>query len=374
MPDTIRAAFVGCTHPHIFARMQILQGWGIDIAGCYDPDAALTAALERDYGAHAFTSPDALLDEPGVNFVIIEGWDPDNPAYVRRALARNQAILLEKPGAPNLPAMRALVDDVRATPVPFQVGYMLGFGAALRHAQRIVDEGVLGPVTLARIHAATPVGGSREIWQSLKDDLGGLMYTDACHAVNLLYKLLGVPASVQARMLRLPEGETVIAHGFKPDTLAGLGQTVEMPIGGLVHEDAGAAVFLYADKLVTLDMTAWEAHPWVEAWRIELYGANGTLHVGIEPPWYRLYVRNAKAGYEPGWHKWEGFGVTGVGTSLLVDENYTREMQTMVERVRRWDTDNHEWLREAEAVITILSAMYDSDRTGSSAPIDVRAF
>jgi predicted dehydrogenase len=369
---TIRAAFVGCTHPHIFPRIQLLNAVGVEIVGCYDPDAHLAAVLERDYGLKAYPTPDALLDQDGVNFVIIEGWDPDNPPYVDKALERGQAILLEKPGAPNLPAMRAMIDKVRAANVPFQVGYMLGSGAAYRHAQRILGEGVLGPVTLIRFHAATPVGGSREIWQSLKDDLGGLMYTDACHAVNLIVKLFGVPQRVQATMLRLPEGEAVIAHGFKPDTLSGLGQTVEMPIGGLVHEDAGAAVFDYGDKLLTLDMTAWEAHPWVEAWRIEVYGANGTLHVGLQPPLYKLYVRNAKAGYEEGWHTWDGFGVTGVGTSLLVDECYTNEINDMLNRVRRWDTDNARWLHEAEATVTILSAMHDSDRGGASVSVAMR--
>jgi predicted dehydrogenase len=372
MPDIIRTAFVGCTHPHIFPRIELLKAAGIEMVGCYDPDSHLTEVLERDYDLKAYATPDELMDQPGVNFVIIEGWDPDNPAYVSKALARNQAILLEKPGAPNLPQMRAMIDEVRAHNVPFQVGYMLGHSSAIRHAQRILSEGVLGPVTLARFHAATPVGGSREIWQSIPDDLGGLMYTDACHIVHLIVRLLGVPQTVSAKMLRLPEGEMVIAHGFKKDTLSGLGETLEMPVGGLVHEDAGAAVFQYGDKLATLDMTAWEAHPWVEAWRIELYGANGVLHIGLQPPWYKLYVRNAKAGYEPGWHNWDGFGVTGVGNSLLVDENYTIEIHTMLDRVRRWDTDNAEALREAEAVITVLSAMHDSDRSGSTAPIDMR--
>jgi predicted dehydrogenase len=373
MPNTAKVAFVGCTHPHIFARLQLLREWGVEAVGCYDPDAGLTAALERDYGLKAYPSPEAVLDQPGVNWVIIEGWDPDNARYVAAALERGQAVLLEKPGAPNLPAMHALVDAVRAAkPVPFQIGYMLPYGSAMAHARRILDEGVLGPVTLARFHGATPVGGSREIWQSVPGNLGGLMYTDACHVVHLIVRLLGMPQEVRGKILRLPEGETVIAHGFKVDTLSGLGATVEMPVGGLVHEDIGAAVFDYGDKLVTMDLTGWEAHPWVEAWRIELYGANGTLHVGLQPPWYKLYVRNAKAGYEPGWHIWEGFGVTGVGTSLLVDENYTNEMRHMLERVQSWDVDNTRALMEAEAVITLLSAIYDSDRDGAAVRVGLR--
>lgn len=373
MPDLIKVAFVGCTHPHIFPRIEILRAVeDAEIVGCYDPDEKLIAALENDHGVKAYATPEALLDQPGVNLVIIEGWEPDNPRYVKMAVERKQAILLEKPGAANLPAMRDLIDTVRGVDIPFEVGYMLRWGSAVRHAKDIIATGVLGPVTLARFHGATPVGGSREIWQSVEGDLGGLMYTDACHVVNLMIYFLGIPQSVTGKILRLPEGETVIAHGFKEDTLSGLGATVEMPVGGLVHEDVGAAVFDYGGLLATLDMTGWEAHPWVEAWRIELYGANGTLHVGLQPPWYKLYVRNEKAGYEPGWHTWDGFGVTGVGISLLVDENYTNELLHMLDRVRKWDTDNDQWIKEGEGVVTLLSAIYDSDREGKAVTIDSR--
>lgn len=373
MSNAIGVAFVGCTHPHIFPRIELLKLVpDVKLIGCYDPDSHLTSVLEKDYGLSAFLTPDALLDQPGVNFVIIEGWEPDNPAYVGKAAARGQAILLEKPGAPNLPAMRAMIDELRGKAVPFQVGYMLRYSSAIAHARRILSEGVLGPVTLARFHAATPVGGSREIWQSIPEDLGGLMYTDACHMVDLIIHLLGLPKRVTGMTLKLPAGEMVIAHGFKKDTLSGLGETLDMPIGGLVHEDVGAAVFDYGDKLAAFDITAWEAHPWVEAWRIELYGANGTLHLGLQPPYYKLYVRNAKANYQPGWHNWDGFGVTGVGNSLLVDENYTNEIMHMLDRVRAWDTDNEAWLRDAENVITVLTAIHDSNASGSAVSVQSR--
>lgn len=375
MDKRIGVVFVGCTHPHIFPRIELLrQEADVDILGCYDPDAHLASVLERDYGLKACPTAEAAFDQPGANFAIIEGWDPDNPGYVKLAAEREQAILLEKPGAPNLPAMREVIDTVRAANVPFQVGYMLRYSSAIAHARRILAEGVLGPVTLARFHAATPVGGSREIWQSLPGDLGGLCYTDACHMIDLMIDLLGVPRSVKGMMLKLPPGPHVTAHGFKQDTLSGLGVTTTMPLGGLVHEDVGAAVFDYGDKLASFDITAWEAHPWVEAWTIELYGADGTLFVGIQPARYTLYVRNANHGYSEGWHRWESFAASTVGNSLLVDENYSGEMRHMLDRVRRWDTDgNPRAWHDAEAVVTVLDAFYRSNAEQPPVSIAVRS-
>ncbi len=373
MPEKIGVAFVGCTHPHIFPRVQILASQpDVQLVGCYDPDAHLMDVLERDYGLKSYPTPEALLDQPGVTFAIIEGWDPANPGYVELAAARGKAILLEKPGAPNLPEMQRVVDAVRGKDIPFQVGYMLRYGSGIRHALRIMEEGVLGPITLARFHAATPVGGSREVWQSVPGDLGGLMYTDACHAVHLITHLLGYPKRVQSMFLKLPAGPDVTAHGFKENTLSGLGATVQMPLGGLVYEDAGAMAMDYGDKLVSLDLTGWEAHPWVEAWTIELYGTDGSLYVGLQPARYRLYVRNANHGYVVGWHSWESFDSSTVGNSLVVDENYTGEIMHMLRRVREWDTDNAASLQEAEGVVAILDAMHRSSSSGQVVAFEMR--
>jgi predicted dehydrogenase len=367
MSGEIVAAFCGCTHPHIFPRIELLANEpGVRLAGCYDPDVRLSAALEREHGLRAFGSAEELVDQPGVNFVVIEGWDPDNPGYVRQAIRRDQAVLLEKPGAPNLPAMRVMLDDLRGHPVPFQIGYQLRHSPVLPHVRRIQSEGVLGPITLVRTHAAAPVGGAAEPWQSVPGDLGGLLYTDGCHMLDLIVHLHGAPRRVVGTTLTLPAGPPVLAHGYKRDTLLVKGETVEIPLGGLMYEDAAAAVLHYGDKLATFDITGWEAHPWVEAWRMEFYGTDGTLYVGLEPPPYRLYVRNPRAGYEAGWHDWQAHK-SGSG----VDATYTGEMAEMLNRVRAWDTDNARWLAETEAVFVILDEVFrqakaDSTISGSS--------
>ena len=361
MLDQITAAFVGLAHPHIFPRIQLLsERQDVTIAGCYDPDAALASGVAKRCGITAYDSLPALLDQPGVNFVIIEGWDTDNPAYAHEALKRQQAVLIEKPGAPNLAAMQQLVSAVREAQVPFQVGYMLRFSSAVQHIRRILDDGVLGEITLARFHAASPVGGAAEVWQSEPGDMGGVVFTDGCHMVDIIVHLLGIPRAVKGMLLKLPKGKTVTAHGFKAHTLSELDATVDMPIGGLMYEDGGAAVLEYDDKLAVYDVTGWEAHPWVEAWRIELYGTNGTLHACPTPAWYRLYVRDPFAGYQVGWHSWSDLQELGVANSLVVDDNYRREMNAMLDRVRRWDTNNDVWLTEAEGTVAILDAMFRS--------------
>jgi predicted dehydrogenase len=358
MPEPIGVAFTGLTHPHIFHRIALLkENPDVQIVGCYDPEPRLRDGVAQRTGLTPFSALEMLLDHPDVQFVIIEGWDPDNPGYVHEAAVRGKAVLVEKPGAPNLPAMRSMLDDLRQHPVPFKIGYQLRHSPVLPHVRQFLADGVLGPVTLARFHAAAPVGGGADPWQNVPGDLGGLMFTDGCHMIDLLVHLLGAPKRVQGMTLTLPAGPPVMAHDFKTDTLA-TPTTMEIPLGGLMYEDAAAALLDYGDKLVTCDITGWEAHPWVDAWRFEFYGADGVLYVGLKPPSYRLFVRNQKTTYIPGWHTWEATGP---------DPTYHDELAVMLDRVRKWDlAGNEQWLTDAENVTAVLDAIFQSAR-GSSA-------
>jgi predicted dehydrogenase len=185
--------------------------------------------------------------------------------------------------------------------------------------------------------------------------------------IDLIVRLLGVPRRVKGILLELPAGPDVLAQDFIRDTFTQ--QSVQMPFGGVVHEDAGVALLEYADKLATFDMTAWGAQPWVGSWTIELEGTDGTLHVGLQPPWYRLFLRRPKAGYQAGWHSWEGAGVTGYKNSLVADANYWSEVEHMLARVRAWDTANECWIAEADAVVTVLDAIYESHRRGDAVAV-----
>jgi predicted dehydrogenase len=363
----VKVAFVGCTHPHVFARIELLtDASGVEIVGCYDPDDRLSEGIERNHGIPKFANADELMDQPGVNSVVIEGWDTENPSYVHKAIERGQAVLLEKPGAPNLTEMDAMLAALAVRPVPFHIGYQLRYSPVIPHVQRLLADGVLGPLTLVRTHAAAPVGGAAEPWQSVPGDLGGLLYTDGCHMIDLIVHLLGAPQSVVGSILKLPAGPPVFAYGFKTDTLVTRGDDVFIPLGGLMYEDGAAAILDYGDKLVTMDITGWEAHPWVEAWTMEFYGANGSLYVGLGPASYRLYVRNATERFSSGWHSWQAIKAPGV------DATYTGEMNHMLDRVRRWDIDNTQWIADAHDVISILTRIFETSAAAVSQPLHTR--
>lgn len=362
---TIRVGFLGAKHPHVFPRLALCEGDPrVEVVGIYDSDPRIRAEL--DLRGHGPVSADLAGVIAGADAVVVEGFDPENPDLVRSALPHVRGILLEKPGAPTAAAMDALAAEAARYPVHVRIGYMLQHSPVWTPLRRIVDSGVLGAVTLARFHAATPVGCSAEIWQSLPADEGGLLWTDGCHMMRAALELFGLPEQVTGSVRRLPTGPRVVADSFKSDVFGGLGGPAEFGIGELVHEDCAAAILSYPGTLAIFDITAWEAHGWVEAWRIELYGADATLTAGLNPAWYHLDVRRGHSDYKIGTTREElGTPVASAETSLIVDDCYSAEMAAFLDAVESGDTDQSE-LAAGRATLDILHAVYASSRSGQT--------
>lgn len=93
------------------------------------------------------------------------------------------------------------------------------------------------------------------------------------------------------------------------------------------------------------------------------YGTNGTLEVGLVPPRTKLWVRHAAAGYERGWHTWQGDeSAVGPAASLLADENYRAEMDAVVAAAKRDGEPDLARLEDALAVVRIADGVYRTAR------------
>ena len=360
MNPRLRVAFLGARHPHIFPRLSLCrQAQDVRITGVYDSNPELSKTIGQQYNVPVARTVDDLFTGGNCDLVIIEGHDPENPAYVRQTLGRTRMVLIEKPGAPTLAAMQAMVKEIEQAGIHAQLGYMYNYSPIVHKVQEILASGVLGHVTLARFHAGAPVGGAAEIWQSLPEDMGGVFYTDGCHMLALIVRLLGEPHRVTGRILKIANGVEVVADIYKENTLAGLGAEMRLRLGTQLHEDAGAVILEYENMLATFDVTGWEAHNWVEAWSMEFFGTDGTLQVSLVPPGFKLWVRRHHASYDKGWHTWQGMDTAaGAGASLVVDENYINELADLLQMLRMDAPPDYTALREGLAVVHIADAVY----------------
>jgi predicted dehydrogenase len=332
------------------------------VRGFYERDQEIAARFAQETGLLRFDDAEELL-RTYPDLVIIEGLDTEVPALATAAAPYARALLIEKPGAPNRTAMDQLVEQLGRHNIEVEVGYHLHYSDGLELCQEILGSGALGQVTLARFHAGCPIGCGDELWQSIPGDLGGVTYTDGCHMVELILSTLGKPHSVRGAIKRLSGGTTVTSDVVKRDLFAGLGGTAEVRVGDLMYEDVGAAILFYPNKIATFDVTAWEATDWVEDWRMEYYGTNGTLTVTPTPPKSRMFLRNSRAGYRAGETTFSGSGgPRGPEVSLVPDADYQRQLTSLVERLRRDQPASQRSLRTAQAVVHVLDAIYRSSQ------------
>src|SRR5262249_55004646 len=278
-PAPLGVAFLATSHPHFAGRSDALKSFpDVRFVGVYDRDAARATEVAARFECRAATA-DALLADPAVGYALIEGENPENLALAPRCCEARQPFLVDKPGAPDLAGIRQLRDAVKQSGVFAQVGYHMRYAPVVAPVRRIFDEKLLGELTLVRFHASTPAGALRDHWFTRPEDMGGLVFLDSCHVLDLALSLLGPPSSLKAEIAKYPDG-------------------------GHVFEDAAAVLFRFGPRtLGTMGLTGWEANDWVETWDMAFFGTEGTLHVGIHPPWFRLYLKESRGGYLKGWNE-----------------------------------------------------------------------
>lgn len=92
----------------------------------------------------AAQSVDALLEDPGIDGVIIALSPAAHPTIARRAMARRLPFLVEKPQALTGAEARALAQEAIATATPAMTGHVLTFHPAFEALTTLVREGAIG--------------------------------------------------------------------------------------------------------------------------------------------------------------------------------------------------------------------------------------
>jgi len=295
-----------------------------------------------------------LLRDPAVDVAIVEGFSDEMPALTIQAIEHGKAVLVDKPGANNLEALRRVAEVAARHPrVPVQVGYMIRFAAIMERVEEVVREGYLGRILSARFHAAIPGHDALMDWFSLPWDLGGALLEDGCHMLDLALHLLGRPRRVA---------------GFVP-------KYDDLRERGHRWEDAAAVALEFDRYVASYDLVGWEANDWIETWEIAIFGTEGTLVAGLLPAFCKIYLNTPKGPYQSGWtlyepthftQPWSSRGAAGAHVEHLVTNLavYDRELRSFLRVVRGEQAAPEVPLSEALAVMEVIDAIYRSAREG----------
>ncbi|MFF7965380.1 Gfo/Idh/MocA family oxidoreductase [Streptomyces sp. NPDC007903] len=120
-----------------------------------DPVADAAKAAAERYGAQVADSPEALL-AAGVDGLVIAAATDAHPALIRAGVAAGVPVFCEKPVARTIAEGVAVLDAVRDSGVPIQIGFNRRFDAGFMCARAAVRSGELGKLHTVRSTTLDP--------------------------------------------------------------------------------------------------------------------------------------------------------------------------------------------------------------------------
>jgi predicted dehydrogenase len=189
--------------------VRVLAGWDHDV------DRGGRAVEARRL--RAFTTPEALLREGGVDGVLIGAETSLHAELVEQAAAAGKRIILQKPLALTLEQADRIVAAVERHGTAFTVAWQMRVDPQNLQMKQMIDSGVLGRVYMIRRRH----GLSTHVWPGfenswhVKPELNrGMWADDASHAVDFLLWLRGRPVSVMAEIATLRDPRVPDDHGI----------------------------------------------------------------------------------------------------------------------------------------------------------------
>ena len=167
------------------------------VAGC-DSTAYLTDILQKHAGLKCYADLDRMLGAEQLDALVVATPSKLHASMVQRALDDGLHVFCEKPFVLDVADGERLAALAREKARVTQVGYHYRFVGAFREAARVVASGALGTIHHVRAEAFGPVVLRRKggTWRSTKSEGGGALYDYACHAIDLVNFVVGVPTEV----------------------------------------------------------------------------------------------------------------------------------------------------------------------------------
>ena len=312
------------------------------VAGC-DATAYLTDILTKHAGLKCYADFDRMLAEEQLDALIVATPSKLHAAMVEKALNKGLHVFCEKPFVLDVDDGARLVALAESKQLVNQVGYHYRFVGAFKEAARVVKSGALGTVHHVRAEAYGPVvlrqkGGT---WRSAKSEGGGALYDYACHAIDLVNFIAGVPSSVGG----------VVRHGvFSRDVDDEVYSSFYYPNGA-----SGQLCVNWSDESFRKMST-----------KISIWGTNGRLTADRQE--CQVYLREPHAGMPDAAKGWTVRYTTDLSEEVwfyLRGEEYSAQVDYFAQSIKARRIDGENTFRSALDADRVV-AMILADGAGAS--------
>ncbi len=172
------------------------------LAGVYDPVAANAEQAAAEYGARAYPTYEALLEDDAVDAVCICTPSHLHAPLALAAVRAGKHVLVEKPVALRMEDCDALAAAAARAGVRVGVVSQLRFAPAIARVKRAIEVGLLGRLTRCdlcmKYYRPQSYYDSGSWRGTLAMDGGGALMNQGIHGVDLVRYLMGPAESIYA--------------------------------------------------------------------------------------------------------------------------------------------------------------------------------
>ena len=229
--EAIRVGILGFAHGHVNAyctRWRQDSSLSVRVVAGWDHDSSRAAQACEQHGIKQCASADGLLSRRDVDAVVIAAETSGHAALAERAADAGKAIVLQKPMALTMEEADRIVAAVGRTEVPFTMAWQMRVDPHNLQVRSLVQSGELGKVFMVRRRHCLPMQLWKDFdksWHVQPELNRDIFADDASHAIDFVYWLMGMPASVFAEMSTLanpaiPNDNAIVVFGYPDGALA----------------------------------------------------------------------------------------------------------------------------------------------------------
>jgi predicted dehydrogenase len=242
------------------------------------PGVAKAAAEQMK--CQAFTDTDAMLADGGCEAVIICTPPSTHPEIARTYLSRGIHLLCEKPLAITSEMAQRMIDLADRKGVLLTMGSKFRYVDDVIKAKAIVSSGILGEIILFE-NAFTAWVDMSERWNSKPEvSGGGVLIDNGTHSVDIMRYFLG-----PIRDVHVVEGKRL------------QNPNVEDTVRMFAHSEDGVIGNVDLSWSINKDLNSY----------IDIYGSQGTIHVGWRESRYRQASSKDWVTFGSGYNKVQAF-------------------------------------------------------------------
>jgi myo-inositol 2-dehydrogenase/D-chiro-inositol 1-dehydrogenase len=222
-----------------------------------------------------FTDNQKVVDHPDVDAVVICTPPNVHAEWTIKAAAAGKHVLCEKPMARNLAECDEMILACHRAGVQLMIPEMKRFNPGFRMAKKLIDEGVIGDLFLARYHNSYYEPHTRKSWWVVPEiSGGGEMMNELTHQVNVLRWMMGGVKQVSCLSNHPqgppPEDNAAVSLRFTNDALA-------------------VVTISWMTKEYNFTFPAPLDHAWDE--RIEFFGTDGSIRIETPFTYWRVPIQ-----------------------------------------------------------------------------------